>query len=235
MKIGIMQPYFMPYIGYFQLLNSVDKFIFLDDVNFIKSGWINRNRILLNNKEYLFTIPLKDASSNRLIYKTEINQNLFPKWKRKFLLSIQYSYSNAPFYNETYDLICYIFDKKHTFISSLSIASIEAISNYLEISTIFETSSTNYSRSMGEEKDARLIEICKLNEASTYINPSGGKTLYDKLYFKKHDIELFFIENEITPYNQFKTPFIGGLSILDVMMFNSTRDIKKMLTKYKIA
>ena len=225
----------MPYIGYFQLLNSVDKFIFLDDVNFIKSGWINRNRILLNNKEYLFTIPLKDASSNRLIYKTEINQNLFPKWKRKFLLSIQYSYSNAPFYNETYDLICYIFDKKHTFISSLSIASIEAISNYLEISTIFETSSTNYSRSMGEEKDARLIEICKLNEASTYINPSGGKTLYDKLYFKKHDIELFFIENEITPYNQFKTPFIGGLSILDVMMFNSTRDIKKMLTKYKIA
>lgn len=225
----------MPYIGYFQLLNSVDKFIFLDDVNFIKGGWINRNRILLNNKEYLFTIPLKDASSNRLIYKTEINQNLFPKWKRKFLLSIQYSYSNAPFYNETYDLICYIFDKKHTFISSLSIASIEAISNYLEISTIFETSSTNYSRSIGEEKDARLIEICKLNEASTYINPSGGKTLYDKLYFKKHNIELFFIENEITPYNQFKTPFIGGLSILDVMMFNSTRDIKKMLTKYKIA
>ena len=74
-----------------------------------------------------------------------------------------------------------------------------------------------------------------MNEASTYINPSGGKTLYDKLYFKKHNIELFFIENEITPYNQFKTPFIGGLSILDVMMFNSTRDIKKMLTKYKIA
>lgn len=229
-----MQPYIFPYIGFFQLINAVDKFVFYDDVNYIKSGWVNRNRILINEKENTFTIPLKNSSSFRSIHKTEINQALYPKWERKFLRSIQQSYGKAPFYKETYDLICSIFNKKYTSISELAIASIEAISNYLEISTIFETSSINYSRSKREEKAARLIDICKLNQASTYINPVGGKTLYNKVYFKEHNIELLFIENEITAYHQFKTPFISGLSILDVMMFNSKEEIKKMLNQYML-
>ena len=90
LKVGIMQPYVFPYIGYFQLINAVDIFVFYDDVNYIKGGWINRNKLLLNGKESLFTIPLNNASSFKLIKDTEIHPNLFPIWKNKFLKSIKY-------------------------------------------------------------------------------------------------------------------------------------------------
>lgn len=234
MKIAIMQPYIFPYIGYFQLINAVDKFVFYDDVNYIKKGWINRNRILVNNEANLFTIPLKDASSFRIIKETEINQSLLSKWKRKFFMSIQQSYNKAPFYKEVNELIHSIFNQQHTFISEIAIASIETISNYLKIPTVFEKSSFSYHSSKGMEKADRLIEICNLNNAKTYINPSGGKELYNKDQFKKHNIDLFFIENKIIPYQQFNASFIGGLSMIDVLMFNDKKDIKNMLNQYTL-
>lgn len=89
MKIAIMQPYIFPYIGYFQLINAVDKFIIYDDVNYIKQGWINRNKILLNNEDYLFTFPLKNASSYKKINEIELSENLYSKWKIKFFKTLE--------------------------------------------------------------------------------------------------------------------------------------------------
>jgi hypothetical protein len=234
MKIAIMQPYIFPYIGYFQLINAVDKFVFYDDVNYIKGGWINRNRIVVNGKENIFTIPLNDASSFRTIEETEINQKLYPKWERKFLMTIQQTYHKAPFYKDTYDLIYSIFSQKQSSISELAISSIKAVSNYLEISTVFDKSSTTYSYTKGINKADRIIKICDLNNVITYINPIGGEELYQKDYFKENGVDLLFMKNKISSYPQFDNSFISGLSIIDVLMFNSKEEIKEMCTQYTL-
>ncbi len=225
-----MQPYIFPYIGYFQLINAVDVFVFYDDVNFIKKGWINRNQILVNEKANLFSVPLSKVSQNKLI--NEIKLAIDEKWIKQFYNTIEHSYRRAPFYQDTFELIHYVFEGKHQTIADLTIKSIEQISKYLNISTIFERSFEKYADTKGMEKADRLIKISQLCGASEYINPSGGQKLYNKQYFKKHHIDLFFIQNKIVSYPQFAANFVGGLSIIDVLMFNSKEHIKDMLTEY---
>lgn len=234
MKIAIMQPYIFPYIGYFQLINAVDKFVFYDDVNYIKGGWINRNQILLNGKKNLFTIPLKNASSFQTISETLIHTNLYLIWKKKFLKSLEQSYKKAPFFDSVYPLIQQTFEANHTTITDLCIDSIKQVSNYIALEVVFETSSEKYPETKGMEKAERLIKICQSNQINTYINPAGGKELYQKNTFNKQGIDLFFIENQLTPYPQFNNDFVSGLSIIDVLMFNNKEDIKKMLNKYQL-
>ena len=234
MKIAIMQPYIFPYIGYFQLINAVDKFVFYDDVNYIKKGWINRNRILVNSDANLFTVPVLKASQNKLINQIEVNQQFFSNWKVKFITTLEQSYKKAPYYNQTTNIIQKVLNQPYSNISDLAIRSIADISNYLELPTVFEKSSRSYANTKGMEKADRLIEICKINAVNIYINPNGGKELYNKPYFKAKNVDLFFIENKIIPYQQFNDSFIGGLSIIDVLMFNSKEDIKNMLTQYTL-
>lgn len=234
MKIAIMQPYIFPYIGYFQLINAVDKFVFYDDVNYIKGGWINRNQILLNGNKNLFTVPLKNASSFQTINETLIHTELYLKWKKKFLKSLEQSYKKAPFFDFVYPLIHQVLETNHTTIADLCIDSIKQVYNYLALEVVFETSSEKYPETKGMEKAERLIKICRTNQANTYINPIGGKELYQKETFKENGIDLFFIENQLMPYPQFNNDFVPGLSIIDVLMFNSKEDIKKMLNQYQL-
>lgn len=232
MKIAIMQPYIFPYIGYFQLINAVDKFVFYDDVNYIKKGWINRNRILVNNEAKLFTVPVLKASQNKLI--NEIELGIEDKWFTQFYSTLEQNYKKAPYYEPTLSLIKTIFNQPHKTISDLATTSITHISNHIGISTVFELSSLNYANTKGMDKADRLIEITKINNAQNYINPSGGKELYQKEYFLERGVNLLFIENQINPYPQFNTDFVGGLSIIDVMMFNSITDIVNHLNSYQL-
>lgn len=232
MKLAVMQPYIFPYIGYFQLINAVDKFVFYDDVNFIKRGWINRNQILINKNAHLFTIPLIKASQNKLILEIELG--IDEKWIATFLATLEFNYKNAPNFDEIFNLIQTIFSKQNRTIADLTIESITTISKYLGLLTQFEKSSISYASSKGMEKADRLIDITKKSNSNTYINPNGGKDLYTKAYFNKQGINLFFIENSILPYSQYKNEFISGLSIIDVLMFNSKENIKHMLTKYTL-
>ncbi|MFB0926332.1 MAG: WbqC family protein, partial [Vicingaceae bacterium] len=232
MKLAIMQPYIFPYIGYFQLINAVDTFVFYDDVNFIKRGWINRNQILINNKAHLFSIPLINASQNKLINEVEIAAD--SKWLKQFYTTLKQNYKKAPFFNETFQLIQSVFEEPGKTIDELAEKSIISICNHLEIPTVFKKSSLAYPSSKGMEKADRLIDITIKSKANTYINPIGGKELYNKSYFKTKNIDLLFIENEINPYNQYNTTFIGGLSIIDALMFNDKITIKKLLTQYSL-
>lgn len=234
MKIAIMQPYIFPYIGYFQLIHAVDKFVFYDDVNFIKGGWVNRNNVLLNGNKNLFTVPLKSVSSFQTIHETLIHSEIYHKWRKKFIKSLEQSYKKSPHFSSVLPLIQSVFEIQHYNITDLTINSIASISNYLELETVFERSSQQYATTKGMEKATRLINICQINQAKTYINPSGGKELYQKETFKKQGIDLYFIENELTPYAQFKNDFIPGLSIIDVLMFNSKEEVKEMLNKYNL-
>lgn len=232
MKLAIMQPYLFPYLGYFQLIHAVDTFVFYDDVNFIKRGWINRNQILIDNKAALFTVPLKKPSQNKLI--NEIETAIDEKWLTQFFKTIEQNYKNAPYFKETFQLLKRVFEKKQAKISSIAIDCVLQISKYLKLNTQFEVSSIAYPDSDDFSKAERLIAICKEKGYNHYINPSGGKELYQKNTFKKEGITLSFIENELLPYKQFENEFVNGLSIIDVLMFNTREETMKLMSQYSL-
>ena len=227
-----MQPYIFPYIGYFQLIHSVDTFVFYDDVNFIKRGWINRNKILVNNKAFLFTIPLIKASQNKLINETLVDYN--QNWAKKILFTIEQNYKRAPYFKEPFRLVNEVFLENNNDISSLAISSVKGVSRYLGLDVLFEKSSSKYSKSKHLSKADRLIFITKQNESVNYINFSSGEDLYDKDYFKKANLNLKFITNNLVQYQQFSNAFISDLSIIDVLMFNSKKKIRRMLSDYTL-
>lgn len=233
MKIAIMQPYFFPYIGYFQLINAVNKFVIYDDVNYIKSGWINRNKILINGKPSLFTLPLSKISSFKLINELKIDRNNYELWKTKFLKKISQAYANALYLNPTFKLINNMLNIKDDHISTINTKSIITISNYLGINTYFVPSSTVYKNSYLKGYD-RIIDICKKEKASQYVNPIGGKNLYQKENFAQNNIKLNFLNSKKIVYNQYKNDFLPNLSIIDVMMFNSKDTISVFLNEYEL-
>jgi len=223
-----MQPYFFPYIGYWQLINSVDIFIIYDDVNFIKRGYINRNNILINNVKHLFTLALIKSSQNKKINEILIGEN-----NKKILRTIEQSYLKAPFFHDIFPIIEDIFSNKEKDLSKFLGNSLQIFSKYLDINTKFEYSSMLDNDKSLQAQD-RLIEISKILNATDYINAIGGEQLYDKDAFSDAGINLSFIQTELINYKQFNNKFIPNLSIIDVMMFNSKEDIKEMLKKYTL-
>lgn len=232
MTLAIMQPYIFPYLGYFQLINAVDKFVFYDDVNFIKKGWINRNNILMNGKSSPFTIPLHKVSQNRLICETNISKE--SRWRDQFLKTIKHSYSKAPYFSPCFDLIEKTIGEEVELISELAIRSVQNAFDYLAIPKVFEKSSQKYSASRTIKGADRLIKICQINAFNHYINPAGGIDLYDKNYFQDNKVQLQFISTQTINYQQFNNDFVPGLSIIDAMMFNSPSEIVKMLDLYRL-
>ena len=228
-----MQPYFMPYVGYFQMIKAVDKFVFYDDVNYIKQGWINRNKILVNNNEFLFTVPLQKASPFVFIKDTEINDKMYENWKVKFSLTILQSYKKAPYFPEINDLVKNIVETECNTISQLAIKSVIEISKYLDLKAKFFVASERYDNKELERKE-RLMNICKKEKANHYINAIGGQELYSKADFMKEKIQLDFIKSKPIEYKQFNNEFVPWLSIIDVLMFNSVEDINEMLNQYEL-
>ncbi len=221
-----MQPYFLPYIGYFKLIKEADTFVVYDDVNFIKKGWINRNNILVNEQQFLFTIPLQYVSQNKLINEIEIDEN--SEWKKGLLKTINHAYSKAPFFKEVYPLIKKIIEFQETNIAKFILYSLEQVCCFLEIKTniIISSDIKKINILKGQEK---IIDICQKLGATYYLNASGGKSLYDENQFLNGNIFLKFIEPPQITYPQFKNTFIPYLSIIDVLMFNSLESIQDFL------
>lgn len=228
MKIGIMQPYFFPYIGYFQLINAVDKFVIYDDVNFIKGGWINRNKILYNNGPLMINIPMLGASSFKKINEIQVGNN-----KKKILKTISQAYKKAFFYNEVFSLVSDIIDYDNNNLAFFICNSISKINEYLHIDTQIMLSSELQKDNQVKGQE-RIISMCKELNASEYYNAIGGKKLYDKSLFAKNNIILSFINTKSIEYCQFNNEFIPSLSIIDVMMFNSPEKISGLLKEYEL-
>jgi len=226
-----MQPYLFPYLGYFQLIHAVDKFVLLDDVNFINKGWINRNRILVNGKEYTFTVSLVDASQNKLIKDIDIVSD--DKWKGKFLKTVEMSYKKAPFAADVYPKIERVINSEFRKISEVIAYSLDVVMEYIGIETELVRTSSVYDRThlKGEQ---RILAICEAEKASRYINLIGGKELYSQDTFKAAGIELRFLRSSLPEYDQKVPTFMPGLSIIDIMMFNSPLKIREMLDKYTL-
>lgn len=216
MKLAVMQPYFLPYIGYFQMINAVDKFVFYDDVTYIKNGWINRNRVKGGT---IFTIPLKNQSSNRLIRNTEVLWS--SRFINKFLKTIQQTYSKSPYFSEVFPIVEDIINSQPNTISELAIDSVIKFSDYMGIDTEFKVSSeAEYLK--GEDKVINLINICNQENTNHYINSIGGQSLYDKATFKSLGITLNFIQTQ------------PSLSIIDECFSKSLEELQNELNNYTL-
>lgn len=226
-----MQPYFVPYIGYWQLLNAVDKYVIYDDVNFIKGGWINRNRILMNGEPRYFNLPMLGASPNKLINQVEVNQD--GKLRNRNLQIIKDAYKKAPYFSQAFPIIEQILLCQKTNLAENIVESIRIISDYLGIRTEIVISSSLQKDCSLKGQD-KVISICKLLGATEYYNAIGGQSLYSFSDFEKEEIQLHFLKTEAIEYAQFDNPFHGNLSIIDVMMFNSREEIQAMLQKYTL-
>ncbi len=231
MRLGIMQPYFFPYIGYWQLINAVDKYVIYDDVNFIKGGWINRNRILMNGAPQYFNVPMLGASPYKLINEVSVNNDI--KLIEKNLRILHGAYQKAPYYNEVCPVI-----QKILFCGEQNLAvyiekSLAAICDYLDIRTELIISSL-LDKDCSLRGQDKVLAICKLLGATEYYNAIGGRELYSYADFGRQGIELYFLKTEAIEYAQFENEFQENLSIIDVMMFNSRKEIKEMLGKYTV-
>jgi hypothetical protein len=228
MKLAIMQPYLLPYIGYFQLIHATDQFIIYDDVNFIKQGWINRNKITLNNREHFFTLPLTKQSSNELIQSTMINKSAAIVWLKKFKKSIEQNFKKSDYFEQGNELLSEIEHalNLHNSIAEVNEHLIRFICNSLGINTEIITSS-QISDNKHLSGKHRVIDTCLRQNASTYINVIGGKELYHKEEFQLNNINLFFLDvrkDEISNFN----------SVLELFYTTATKEIKKDLVKYEL-
>ena len=211
-----MQPYFFPYLGYFQLVNAVDTFVFYDTVNFINRGWINRN-YLKNNM--LFTIPILNKSQYVAITDTKVDWS--SNKPKKLLKSLSLNYSKSPYKDEVISLVEKVLETKPTTISELAISSISAVCKYLGITTTLKVcSEEKYDQS--SDRVGNLISICKSEGGTDYINAIGGASLYSDEDFSKENISLRFINTQ------------NSASILDTMMDYSVDKISSQLAEYQL-
>lgn len=233
MKVGIMQPYFMPYIGYWQLINAVEKFVILDDVNYIMRGYINRNSILLDGKPYRFTIPIEKASQNKLIMDTKLN--FTPDKKQDFLLTVSNAYRKAPYFENVMSMIEDVVNNPKIDLTAFIRYSLERVMQYLDLHTEILLSS-EIEKNLECKGEERIIAICKKLDADTYINPCGGRKLYHRDAFEKEHMQLFFLDtqNDYIVYKQAQQEFTGNLSIIDIMMFNDIEKIQDFLERYEL-
>lgn len=228
MRLAIMQPYFFPYIGYWQLINAVDKFVIYDDVSYIKQGWINRNKIIINGESRYITLPLVKASSNKKINEIKIASD-----GSKLIKTIEMNYKKAPYFNKVMPIIADILDSEERNLSDYLINSIKMILDYLKIERkLYVSSELAYGHEFNGQD--RVLEICEKFKAIHYINPIGGQSLYSKELFKENGIELSFLKPDTVQYPQFEEEFIPNLSIIDILMFNSVQQINNMLNQYEL-
>lgn len=228
MKVGIMQPYFMPYIGYWQLMKTVDKYVIFDDVNFIKRGWVNRNNILNNGQKYMFSIALRAASQNKYFNEIYVLDDFV-----KFRKTLVACYKRAPYYASVMSLMDEIFSFEDKCLSHFLRNSFDIVLNYLNIQTTLLYSS-DIRKDESKKGQDKILDICSVLGATQYINAIGGQELYDKEKFAANGIKLNFLKTEVSQYRQFESGFVPGLSIIDVLMFNSPEEINRMLDNFEM-
>jgi hypothetical protein len=225
MKVAIMQPYFLPYIGYFQLISSVDKFIVYDNIKYTKKGWINRNRMLLNGKDTMFTLPLKKDSDHLNIVQRELSSDFD---RVKLLNQFKGAYSRAPYFQQTYPFLEHLISCDANNLFRYLHFSLVETCHFLGIGTKICVSSDIDIDHELKGKD-KVLSICDAMGAVTYINTIGGTELYCKDDFASKEINLKFIKTKPLEYKQFEAAIVPWLSIVDVLMFNPLDTVYKII------
>lgn len=232
MRVGLMQPYLFPYIGYFQLIKAVDLFIVYDDAQYIKNGWINRNRILAPDDFAYITLPVKKDSHKKNINQRFFNDNIETS-KQDIRTALEEEYSDAPFFNDVMNCVNQCFEERSLNVAEFVGNSIRVACQYLGIETKIMKSS-DIDKTTGLRAQDRVIDIVKNVGGESYLNAVGGTELYDKKMFLDNGIDLSFLRTKNIQYPQFDNAFVPSLSIIDVMMFNSKEQITQLLVDYEL-
>lgn len=218
----------MPYLGYFQLMAAVDKYVIFDDVNYIKRGWSARNNILVNGQKHLFNIAVEGGSQNNLYTQVKVIDD-FSRLRK----TLEMAYKNAPYYNETMNILEQVFAYEDRRFNHFMRNSYSIILDYLGIETelLFSSDLSNNKDLKGKDK---ILDICLLLGANEYYNAIGGQELYNRQEFADNGIKLGFVEPMLLPYPQLSKEFISGLSIIDMLMMNSKEDAYKHISNCHI-
>jgi hypothetical protein len=220
-----MQPYFLPYIGYFQLMRAVDLFVVYDRIKYTKKGWINRNRILLNGADTMFSLPLKKGADSLDVIERELAADFD---RSKLLAQFAGAYRRAPQFEPTFALLERIVRHEDNNLFGYIRHSIDAVRAHVGIHTEIRVSSEIAFDNTLKAQD-KVLAICEAAAARTYINPIGGTELYAREDFAARGIELAFLKPRLTEYTQFGQPFVPWLSVVDVLMFNSVETVRDRL------
>ena len=253
MKLAIMQPYLFPYIGYFQAINAVDKYLLYDNLNFIKEAWMNRNKFLvINGSPTFFIAELKEKSSFKKIYEIELIENY--SWRKKILNSIFLNYKKAKYFNHIYPLFENVINYPTNKLTELNFQSIKHVCDYLNIKTKISRDSFKYNSIEikllnknidkknfpdldlidWQRKVVRVLEICRIEKANVFINAVGGMGLYNKEVFSNNGIELFFVKTLDYNYKQQSMVFYPNLSIVDVLMNCGKAGTNNLINNYEL-
>ena len=222
-----MQPYFFPYIGYFHLIAAVDQFIVYDNIKYTKKGWINRNRMLQNGKDVMFSLPLKSDSDSLDVCERELAADFN---RDKLLNQFTGAYRYAPYFVQVFPLVEQIVRYQDTNLFRFLLHSIVRTCEHVGISTEIRKSS-GIAIDHDLKNQDKVLALCEAVGASTYVNAIGGMELYSKETFREKGIELKFIKSKPFEYPQFNDEFVPWLSTIDVMMFNPIETIKECLEK----
>lgn len=239
MTLGIMQPYLFPYLGYFQLMNCVDKYVFCGDMQYIRWGWVNRNRLRIHNKKqtYFFIFPVvKDD------HRKKINERYYQNLKRscdKLKRSLYYDYRRAANFEEAYSVLEEAMDFPKDNVAFFNMNANYTIARYLGIETEISCTDTIKDKSFWYKfeqlgREERVVYMCQYYSADTFINAIGGTTLYHKKTFKDNGIDLFFLRMNDIVYPQLRNEFIPNLSIIDVIMYNKIDKVRSLLKMYQL-
>ncbi len=225
-SLAIMQPYFLPYIGYFQLMAAVDQFVVYDDIEYTKKGWINRNRYLLNGAARSFNIALQDDADTLDI----VQRRLAGSFRRdKLLNQLREAYRKAPHFAQGLALLerCVMFDDDNLFHFLLH--ALTQVRDCLRIDTPLIVSSSVPSHNHQAKGQDRVLALCRTMKAELYVNPPGGRALYEASAFERHGLSLKFLLPRLHPYPQFDAGFVPGLSIIDALMFNPADRVRELV------
>lgn len=225
-----MQPYFLPYIGYWQLLAAVDRFVVYDNIQYTKKGWINRNRFLRNGSDAFFTVPLKNASDALDVKERVLADDFDP---RSILNPLAAAYRKAPFFADVFPMLETIVTAAPRNLFEYLHHSLVMIAAYLDIATPIVVSST-VSIDHGLKSERKVLALCEALAADRYLNPAGGRDLYSASTFAEHGVALQLLRSRPPVYRQYDNPFVPSLSIVDVMMFNSRDAVRGMLGDFDL-
>lgn len=235
MRLGIMQPYFFPYIGYFSLIAATDQWVVFDTPQYIRKGWVNRNRVLKKNEGWKYIgIPIKKASRDTAIKDIEINEP--SECKDLIFRNLDYYKDRkAPFYSEIVDLLELAFSDTSSKLCPLLVNCLKMVCDYVKMDFNYSILS-EMNLSIGEVSHAGewALRIAEALNAKTYINPPGGREIFDPIQFQQLGIDLLFLQPTFEPYDQKHQEFISGLSIIDVLMWNSSEKVLKMIHQYTL-
>lgn len=231
--IAMMQPYLFPYLGYFQLIAAADVFVLGDDLQYIRSGWVNRNRILCNGEAKLITFPLKRDRYDLPINQRQLSETFDDEIDR-LLITLRRCYTRAPYFNQAMPLLERLMRFPARNLSIFTEHSIREICAYLHIDTPIMRGSDMDIETPTDKQD-RVLKIVKTFAGGRYINPIGGVELYHSEYFARRGVELSFFKMDPIEYWQLKDAFVGNLSIIDVLMFNCVDHVQELLQCYSLS